>query len=1258
MMPEEDGKDIPVRVALRCRPLITKEIAEGCQQCFSFNPTEPQVILGKDKAFTYDYVFDANTRQEVVYSKAVQCLVDGIFKGLNATVLAYGQTGSGKTFSMGNIYNLNDAEVKGIIPRVIERLFNGIQDRTDTEFLVKVSYLEIYNEEINDLLGSAASKGDSLAIREQLDGGIRVSGLSEVQVQSSEETMRCLERGAVGRTTASTAMNATSSRSHAIFTIHIDMVKKDDSNSSCHAKFHLVDLAGSERAKKTKAQGDRFKEGVNINRGLLALGNVISALGDENGRKGHIPYRDAKLTRLLQDSLGGNSQTLMIACVSPADSNMEETLNTLRYADRARRIKNKPVVNRDPQAAELAKLKQQVQQLQIQLLQNQAINGGSSVCDIGTLQGSADLKTLLDRNQRLESENQKLNVELNTALGQTTHMCEKAILAEMSRDKLKQKLEELRSHADLSISALNVSLDNTQQNGEQVPDKLNILKNLQQKIIDMQAEEKKGMKQEELYGEMNVQSPINKMVSENQEGTTPTPSADSPSAMSSHTLRQAQLGRELQELNKALALKQELAEKMSNNDDQMAVIKIQYESNVNQLQSDINTLQKEKEDLMGALNAAKTNTSGNKVSEQRRKRLKELEEQIIQLKKKMNEQGKMLKLKEKSDQRVNTLNSDIKAMKQTRVRLMKQMKEDASKWQQWKTQKNKEVMQLKAKERKRQCEVSKMERQHQKQQMVMKRKMEEASAANKRLKEALLKQKSVSGKKEEQSQTNGIGKRIRSWLDHEIEIVFSIREAKHHLASLLTDRKVISQELVNLEQKQKEEPPSKKMATPERSIHIGDHKMNKRIYELKQELELRNVQIADLQQEIVDADQEDKHKSRWSKLTTMMEAKCGLQFLLEQTVSAKLETSTCRGELQEVQTGLGDALKEIDEVKEERMEVEKECEEKVTSMQRTYEDKILYLLSQLPKAAAKDAKSSTPNTQDLSTRLHFQEQVISDLKNVHEQLQETVTENEDLKKQLTLASYSSGSYSTGKKMALLPRIVSPETSPDYSKPKKKPVTKKKSVAITDERYTLDEFFSEESDIEEGDDSDWQMTPVQKRQRRERRLIVRKAPKGCGCKSKCKGMCGCRKNKKTCTDNCKCDPELCGSRGDTSTIEDTSSRSIDSTTSNLLNTTVTIEHSDSSPIGTPVLFKSPISPPKRKALIEVNQERPRFKKKGLSTTVATKKDMPQKHVAKNPLLQKAKSSTVGGVANQGIANRKRKLLSLSHSTSFFKPLSDS
>ncbi|XP_078741275.1 chromosome-associated kinesin KIF4-like, partial [Lampetra fluviatilis] len=296
----------------------------------------------------------------------------------NATVLAYGQTGSGKTFTMGGAYSgVADPHSTGVIPRAVHALFRGVQSRDAYEFAISVSYLEIYREEIIDLLYVGKDR-PLLSVREDPKEGIKICGLTERVVASAEDMICCLEQGNLSRTVGATAMNAQSSRSHAIFTITVEQRGREDRESHCRSKLHLVDLAGSERAKRTKAEGDRLREGININRGLLALGNVISALGEEGAarRAHHVPYRDSRLTRLLQDSLGGNSLTLMVACVSPADSNLEETLNTLRYADRARKIKNKPIVNRDPNTAELQMLRQQVcylstpvQQLQVQLLQ-------------------------------------------------------------------------------------------------------------------------------------------------------------------------------------------------------------------------------------------------------------------------------------------------------------------------------------------------------------------------------------------------------------------------------------------------------------------------------------------------------------------------------------------------------------------------------------------------------------------------------------------------------------------------------------------------------------------------------------------------------------------------------------------------------------------------------------------------------------------------------------------------------------------------
>ncbi|XP_078740661.1 LOW QUALITY PROTEIN: chromosome-associated kinesin KIF4-like, partial [Lampetra fluviatilis] len=281
--------------------------------------------------------------------------------GYNATVLAYGQTGSGKTFTMGGAYSGDaDPHSTGVIPRAVHALFRGVQSRDAYEFAISVSYLEIYWDKIIDLLYVGKDR-PLLSVREDPKEGIKVCGLTERVVASAEDMICCLEQGNLSRTVGATAMNAQSSCSHAIFTITIEQRGREDRESHCRSKLHLVDLAGSERAKRTKAVGDRLREGININRSLLALGNVISALGEEGAawRAHHVPYRDSLLTRLLQDSLGGNSLTLMVACISSADSNLEETLNTLRYADRARKIKNKPIVNRDPNTVELQMLRQQ-----------------------------------------------------------------------------------------------------------------------------------------------------------------------------------------------------------------------------------------------------------------------------------------------------------------------------------------------------------------------------------------------------------------------------------------------------------------------------------------------------------------------------------------------------------------------------------------------------------------------------------------------------------------------------------------------------------------------------------------------------------------------------------------------------------------------------------------------------------------------------------------------------------------------------------
>lgn len=373
-----------VRVAVRIRPLNKRELERGCRIVVEQpSATEPQVVIGngisgKPEAFTFNYVFAPEESQEHLYESAVRPLLKKLYSGYNVTILAYGQTGSGKTFTMGTNYDGQENETVGVIPRAISDIFEQIESTTDADTTVTCSFMELYQENLYDLLSTKANREDRVVDIRESNNQIVIPGLTEIPIGSADETFEALMRGSQERAVASTAMNAVSSRSHAIFTLNLTNRSKGAKPTVTNSKFHLVDLAGSERPKKTQATGERFKEGVKINQGLLVLGNVISALGSAGGPLGHVPYRESKLTRLLQDSLGGNSVTLMVACISPADYNCEETINTLRYANRAKNIRNKAVVNQDPNQAEIRRLNAIIQELRVELLSYSAGGKGSS----------------------------------------------------------------------------------------------------------------------------------------------------------------------------------------------------------------------------------------------------------------------------------------------------------------------------------------------------------------------------------------------------------------------------------------------------------------------------------------------------------------------------------------------------------------------------------------------------------------------------------------------------------------------------------------------------------------------------------------------------------------------------------------------------------------------------------------------------------------------------------------------------------------
>lgn len=378
--------DSSVKVAVRCRPLSSKEANRGSQCVISMTDTTVKVTNTEEPAreFTFDHCYFTDSKQEQVFEHLGQPLLVQAFEGFNGTIFAYGQTGSGKSFSM-----TGDDSNPGIIPRLNTRLWNMLEEKMteinantlkddngkpveETKYMITVSFLEIYNEVIKDLLNPSDKP---LKIRENPTAGIYVEGLCELIVRDSTELMRLIDQGNTVRRVAATNMNEQSSRSHSCFTIKLEKKTASDLANGMHreqfirAKLNLVDLAGSERADKTGATGATLKEGANINKSLMSLGNCINALSDQSkGTKKHIPYRDSKLTRLLQESLGGNSLTVMLAAISPADYNIDETVSTLKYANRAKSISNAVSRNEDSTEGMIRDLKSQIELLKQQLL--------------------------------------------------------------------------------------------------------------------------------------------------------------------------------------------------------------------------------------------------------------------------------------------------------------------------------------------------------------------------------------------------------------------------------------------------------------------------------------------------------------------------------------------------------------------------------------------------------------------------------------------------------------------------------------------------------------------------------------------------------------------------------------------------------------------------------------------------------------------------------------------------------------------------
>ncbi|XP_016423930.1 kinesin-like protein KIF21A [Sinocyclocheilus rhinocerous] len=833
-----------VRVALRIRPQLAKEKIEGCHICTFVTPGEPQVVLGKDKAFTYDYVFDMDSTQDTIYANCTEKLIEGCFEGYNATIFAYGQTGSGKTYTMGTGFDvtISDEEL-GIIPRAVGHLFKGIEQRRQTaadqgrpvpEFKISAQFLELYNEEVLDLFDTTRDiemkkQKSHIKIHEDASGSIYTVGVTTRTVSSEAEMMQCLKLGALCRTTASTQMNVQSSRSHAIFTIHICQVRvcapaesppeQDNetdnrlANSSSEmeefetltAKFHFVDLAGSERLKRTGATGDRAKEGISINCGLLALGNVISALGDRSKRSCLIAL-SLPLFRRPGHSLRFLSRTVMISCTSPSDQDFMETLNTLKYANRARNIKNKVVVNQDKASQQISALRTEIARLQMELMEYRT--GKRMVGE----DGLESINDMFHENSMLQIENnnlrmrvkamqeaidaqgarltQLLSEQANQVLSRAGEGSEE--IGNMIQNYIKE-IEDLRAKL-LESEAVNENLrrnltrvssrplfygssgtfspallgpDPSQETSDIIEiakkdlEKLKRKekkkkKRLQQLLSDKREEDEEEEVEEDSANRDETHDGGQKISEREQlESTNQEPEmeasdreegdgeedeedveeeemdAEESSDESDSDLDEKEdFQADLANITCEIAIKQKLIDELENSQRRLHTLKQQYEQKLMMLQSKIRDTQLERDRVlhnMGSVESCSEDKT-KRIKAEYEKKLGVMNKELQKLQAAQKEHARLLKNQSQYEKQLKKLQLDLADMKKTKVRLMKQMKEQQEKSRMAESRRNREIATLKKDQRKQEHQLKLLEAQKRQQELILRRKTEEVTS--------------------------------------------------------------------------------------------------------------------------------------------------------------------------------------------------------------------------------------------------------------------------------------------------------------------------------------------------------------------------------------------------------------------------------------------------------------------------------------------------------------------------------------------------
>jgi len=766
-----------VQVAVRVRPMLPNEA--GTTECVdvlhaSIDQVEhaafPNVLrLGGSSGpkFTFDQVFGAQTLQSQVYQDRVAPLVANCLEGYNATVLAYGQTASGKTHTimgggMASAMMQEEEAHQGVLPRAIRNIFQQLNKQQESsnvgssyEYEVRVQFLEIYGEEIRDLLNPRPNVGTSssspkLSIRDVGNAEPEVVGATMHKVDSADEALLCLTSGMYRRVTGSTAMNESSSRSHAILSIVVEQANilkadpiqqsttitnfngtstKEEGNSQIQdseqhvqlkvSRFNFVDLAGSERQKRTQATGQRLKEGIDINKGLLVLGNVISALGDSKKQGAFVPYRDSKLTRLLKGSLGGNHKTLMIACVSPSSSNMEETLNCLRYANRAKNIQNHAVVNLDTTSQIVAGLKGKIQRLAIDLIKarrgeidecsfplsviealangsdadvenntrttnSQSISSNSDEIhspfrrkyqdtDTSTTESNAEAQKLRTENEVFRLQVQSLSQGKDPSDALQKAYVTKAIEYEREISRLKKEIQTNTKCTTNSLQFREIRRNEAFSRNSKVRSESPELSRLKSQIFgslsksstldaEMDAEEKAVNVLSKKY----LSHPIGDGEFIEEDGDDNDHAQDIGESIDTS----ASLDADLFALSTSISAKEALIHQLQSSQEKFESMREFYEEKLKEMETIVSEKEAETEKLSEEI---KKLDEGHSKSKELSDMLKQKQRQVKELKKKKSELARLTNVASRNETQINRLKNDVRGMKQKKVDLQKQI---------------------------------------------------------------------------------------------------------------------------------------------------------------------------------------------------------------------------------------------------------------------------------------------------------------------------------------------------------------------------------------------------------------------------------------------------------------------------------------------------------------------------------------------------------------------------------------------------------